>query len=318
MNKSFIILLASVLVFASCNKPVENNPNKHFWGKKQFYSDFLFKQFDASDTAHTYRKTLHFEFNQEAKDSITDAVKFQLVERVVKIGKDGLPKDTLYSPTKDFLLFKNGNQCVDNILEVTTQDGRVDLMIAFVKDSRQEDYTYNLSLQVINNGGLDRIGNIDVSETENIVLTDEWVLEKDYVYNPLGLLLFWGTVAIITLLIVWLIISRIINPKTKFSKLFIDYHDSAGEKRINMGSGYKLLCTDKKVRFSIFSKFFIGVVKVEVHDFWTHPVTITSGRRNVVRLSGHGNYQIENDETIRKEPFTITNSDGQKATITTA
>ena len=317
MIKSFFILSSCLLVFVSCNKPVENNPNKHSWGKKQFYSDFLFRKFDVSDTANTYRKTLRFEFNKEAKDSITDAIKFRLVERNVTYNA-GLPKDTVYSPTNDFSLYKNGKKCVDNLLEVTTQDDSVELMIAFVKNSRQEDHTYTLGLQVINNAGLDRIGNVNVSKVNDIVLPDEWVLEKDYVYNPLGLLLFWGTVSIITLLIVSFIVSRIINPKTRFSKLYIDYHDGAGEKRINMGSGYKLLCTDKNVRFSIFSKFFVGIVKLEVHDFWTHPVTITSGRRNVVRLSGHGNYQIGNDETVRKEPFTITNENKQRATITTA
>jgi hypothetical protein len=159
-------------------------------------------------------------------------------------------------------------------------------------------------------GGLDRI--------ENIGLESGICVKKYNGYNPLALLLFWVIIVILAILLACFIISRFVNPSTKFSKVFIDYNDGAGEQRVNMGSAYKLLCTNKKTRFSVFSKFFVGVVKVEVNDFWTSPLTIKSGTRNNIRLLGITNYELDNDETVRKEPFTITNESGQKVTITTA
>jgi hypothetical protein len=320
MNKLLLLLLPLALL--SCNKPSEENPNNHFWGKRKFYTDFPLnlKNYNVSDTTHTFRKTLRFEFNQVAKDSIAEAVEFQLVERIVELGKDGLPKDTTYLPVleKEISLFSNGVKCENNVLKINTNDEIVPLEIAFTKDTGKEDHKYTLCLRVINNGGLDRIGNIDVSDAKNVVLADEWVLEKDYVYNPLAKGLFWTFVVIVVVLTVCFIISRIANPTVKFSKLYIDYDDGAGEQRIDMGSAYKLLCTNKKTKFSVFSKFFVGVVKVEVNDFWTHAVTIKSGTRNNVRVSGLGEFEMDTDETVRKEPFTITNDNGQKVIIVTA
>ncbi|MDR0969458.1 MAG: VWA domain-containing protein [Lentimicrobiaceae bacterium] len=153
--------------------------------------------------------------------------------------------------------------------------------------------------------------------SENINL--ELINKPEKTINPLALLLFWLAASIATILLACYIIAHFfVNPSTKFSKIFIDYNDGAGEQRINMGGAYKLLCTNKKTKFSIFSKFFVGTVKVEVNEFWTHPVTIGSGMRDNVRVSGLGSFELNTAETVRKEPFSITNDSGKTITITTA
>jgi len=317
MNKFITFLTVSVFLFASCEKPEKINPNKHSWGTKNLYADFLINHFHFSDTSNVFHKRLFLEFNQEAKASSTGTLELQLVEKITKFGADGLPKNSEFQPTREFSLFKNGEKCSDNILKINNEDKKADITIAFNQNTKFEDHSYTLCLKVINNGGLDRIDNTDVSAPNNIILTDEWVLEKKYVHNPLGLLFFWGIVGIIGILILCFVLSRVINPSTKFSKLYIDYHDGGGDHIVKMGSSYKLICTNNKKKYSIFYRFFIGNVKVEVNDFWTNPVTINSGRMDTVQLTGLGDLQLENDTTIRKEAIIITGN-GQKVTIITA
>ncbi|MDR1527825.1 MAG: hypothetical protein LBS46_09210 [Dysgonamonadaceae bacterium] len=303
------------LVVASCDEPPKKaNVTRTDWGKASYYSDFLFDKYQPD----TLTKKLQFEFNETALDSITEAIALIVVK-----GKETATKDTVYcayesEPAQDIVLLKNGMKCEENVLSISTEENGkiITLQIILPAGGQYEDETIHLGLRVKNAGGLDYIDNIDLEKER--LLSHEWTITKDNVYNPMGLLLFWILVVIVTLLTACFIISRILNPSTKFSKLYIDYDDGAGEQRINMGHAYQLLCTNKNTRFSIFHKFFIGVVKVEVNDFWTHPVTIKSGTRHNVRISGLGEFELHPDETVRKEPFTIVNENGQQATITTA
>jgi hypothetical protein len=302
-------------VIVSCDEPPQNsNVTKTDWGRVSYYSDFLFDKY----VPDTLTKKLKFEFNETALDSITEEI-----ELIVVKGKEKATGDTVYceyesESAKDIVLLKNGIKCDENILSIsTTENGKIiTLGIVLPAGGKYEDETIHLGLRVKNAGGLDYIDNLDLEKER--VLSHEWTIRKDDVYNPLGLLLFWFFVVVVTILAVCFIFSRILNPSTKFSKLYIDYDDGAGEQRINMGRAYQLLCTNKKTRSSIFHKFFVGTVKVEVNDFWTHPVTIKSGMRHYIRISGLGEFELNPDETVRKEPFTITNDNGQKATITTA
>jgi hypothetical protein len=300
----------------SCNKPNDNpDITKKDWGKTKYYKEFPFCPYEPD----TLEKKLMFEFNETALDSLTEDI-----ELIVVRGKEILTQDTVYceyesEAAKDIILFKERVLCEDNILKINkAESGKtITLRIVLPAGGTYADETIHLGLRVKNAGGLDYIDNIDLEKEKQ--LSHEWTIKKDKVWNPLGFLLFWAMVVIVVILLACYIIAHFfINPSTKFSKVFVDYNDGAGEQRINMGSAYKLLCTNKKTKFSIFSKFFVGVVKVEVNDFWTSPLTIKSGTRNNIRLSGTANYELDNDETVRKEPFTITNENGQKATITTA
>jgi hypothetical protein len=289
---SFIIAGAIAALFASCKDEVKGE----FWGETKFYGNFLFKKYEPVKM----ERTLEFEFNDDARRLVTNDIAFEVVE---KDEKDH------FVVVKDVVLYKNGEVRSDNILKIKSTETEMKLGIEFTETAREGNHT--LYLREKGQSGLDRIDYLE--------LADGFVVKKDDVYNPLGLLLFWVLVVLAIILAVCVIVSRIANPVVKFSNVFIDYHDGAGERKIKMGSAYKLLCTGKRTSFSIFSKFFVGVVKVEVHEFWTHPVTITSGKRNYIRVSGFGEFELDTDERpVRKEPFTITNKNGEKATITTA
>lgn len=318
-NKIILAVLLLSFAFASCDKPTEpTNITKQDWGKVKYYSDFLFDKY-VPDTLY---KELQFEFNQTAIDSVSEEI-----ELIVVKGKEIANKDTVYyeyetEAAKDIQLLKDRVKCENNILTISTAESGKIIEIGIILPagkSTYQDEKIHLSLRVKNAGGLDYIDNVDFETGKNKQLTHEWTIHKDKVYNLLGFWLFLALAVSAVILVTWYVIAHFfVNPSTKFSKLFIDYNDGAGEQRINMGGAYKLFCTNKKTKFSVFSKFFVGVVKVEVNDFWTHPVTITSGSRDNVRVSGLREFGLEPDETVRKEPFEITNDNGQKAILTTA
>jgi hypothetical protein len=290
-QKIFIVAALAVLLLSSCGDDSKGT----FWGETKYYSNFPFKSYEPV----IMEKTLSFDFNDDARQRITSDIEFEVVE------KD--EHDKFVCP-EGIVVCKNNEKCANNILKVKPTENEVILGIEFTEKARKGNHT--LYLRATNTGGLDRIDYLE--------LTNGFCVKKTEVMNPMAFILLWSIIVVIVILAVCFIASRIVNPSTKFSKLFIDYNDGAGEQMIKMGSAYKLLCTNKKTRVSVFSKFFVGVVKVEVNDFWTYPVTLKSGTRNNIRLLGMSNYQLDNDETVRKEPFSITNENGQKVTNTTA
>jgi hypothetical protein len=300
-SKIFMLLAFFVMLFVSCTNKGKKTNQSVFWGETNFYSDFPFQKYEPVKM----EKTLEFDFNDDAQRLGFGNVEFEVIEKQVdeKNGKENI------IPAKGITLYKNDALCPNNILTITPNDKEAKLTIVFTKDAEEGNHT--LFLRVKNNGGLDRI-----DDTE---LVSGITVRKNDIHNPLALLLFWITVAIVVILAVCFLLARIIlHPPTKFSKVTIDYNDGSGDRTVKMGSAYKLLCTNKKTRFSVFSKFFIGVVKIEVNDFWTSPVTIQSGsRRNNIRVLNRGGFEINPDEIVRREPFTITNDSGKKVTITT-
>lgn len=301
INKS-IYLLFLFLILCSCNQRA-NNPNLILWGETEYYSDFLIKKYQPQ----IMEQTLDLEFNEDAQKLINENIEFEPVEK---------DENNLFIHAKGIILYKNGQKCSNNILSIKPSDTSIKVGIQFTNQAKEGNHT--LYLRIRNSAGLNRIDDTDLSSSDEIILANEWVVKKDNVYNPLANLLFWLSVIIISALIVCFIISRIVNPAVKFSYVDIDYHDGAGEQRIRMGSSYKLLFTNRKIKYSIFYKFFIGIVKVGINDFWDKPLTIKCGYRDSIKISGLGDYNLNTDETVRKEPFTISNANGEKVSITTA
>ncbi|MBR6309764.1 MAG: hypothetical protein IKR52_00995 [Paludibacteraceae bacterium] len=320
MNKRILLILPLFgLIFISCQKETKIDPDLHSWGEKVFYKDFLFKHYNPTDSMNMFHKTLRFEFSQNAKDSLPaeSVLKLQLVEPL--FDDKGLPTD-LYDETKKFVLYKNGKECKNNTLQITTKDNRVNISIAFALGSKPEDFEdreYRLKLRVLDNGGLDRIGNTSVDSVKDVLLADEWVLRKDKIYNPLALGLFWVIVSIISFLIIWyLLVHLVIHPSVSFSRVMVMYPDGE-ERKIKTNGAYQLVCTNQKKTCSFFEKFFWGKIVYERNDFWTKDLIMTTGlRRNKIRLRGASVYTVP-DELLRKEPIEITNEENKKVNIET-
>lgn len=289
MKKIYQIVFFGSLIclLSSCS-----DSNTVFWGETDCYSDFLFKKY----TPVRMEKTLEFEWNEDAKRLWHKSIDFEIVEK--SSGK----------PFKGIVVYKNGERCKNNILKITKADSEVVVGIEFAADAPEGNHILYLREKSLN--GLDRIDKIELGEGI--------IVRKNNVFNPLAKWLTTSIIAILTILVVWIVLARfVINPAAKFSKVIFDYGD--GERPVRMSGAYKLICTNKPVKISLFHKLFVGNVKVEVNEFWEHPVTIQSGARNRIRFSGSATYNINTEDgvPVRREPVEITNESGKTIKVQT-
>lgn len=218
-------------------------------------------------------------------------------------------------------LYVNGQKSENNTISIDPKSPQKETEIKIVLDKSQTDKTRTFSwyLQVVDNPGLVRVNETTPGQ-------DPWITgtmvnwRNNHVSNPLSVILRWILILIVSFLAAWYIIAHfVVNPSAAFSRVSIQYPDSLYEIDVRMKGAYVLHLDSKEHDCSAFHKFFIGYEASEVNDFWTSPMKIKTGsRRNVIKIIGSGPYEIEPDDLVRKEPITITNENGQKATIITS
>jgi hypothetical protein len=266
LKNNSLYLLLLLLALVSCNK-IEENPNKVLWGETKYYTDFLFKKYKPV----IMEQALEFEFNNDAQRFVRNDIELEAVER----DESGI---FIYA---DVILYKDGEQCLDNILKIKPSDRNSKLGIEFYPDAKEGNHT--LYLRVRNTGGLDRIDDVDLSSSRDTILVHEWVVKKDDVYNPLVLLLFWILVVIVALLIIWRIFIRPLMFETfKVKTLIIIYPDSF--KTLRIRGCYKVICSKIKQSQSFINKFFTEKIVFVQNDFWEQDVEIVPKDRKSVRV----------------------------------
>ena len=316
MNKIFTLLLLASLVFVSCNRE-ETITGKLEWGTLECFGNFPGKPY-VSDTL---RKTLRFEFNSHAQGAVGD-IKLQLFDRVIIRNSETHLKDTVFIIPEGVVLLKDGVRCDgDNILVIKPQDKKIEIGIIFTDEVPKESHTYNFMLKVIDNGGLDRIGNIDVSKdnrAQSLFLADQWEVGKKKIWNPLGFWVFWGIMVIAIILIVLFIIIRADHPEFKIRELRIEYYTPEGElcppyQKIQLKGCFKVVCANKKPGQSVFSRIFQGKVAFAINDFWDKDICLRpkSNSKNTIRIPKNPYDSIV--KSINKgEPTEFLNSRNEK------
>ena len=289
---TFIVTLLSVTAFTSCDEAKESIAD---WGVTEYYTDFWWKKY----TPNIMEQTLEFEYNDDAKKFFTGEVEFELKSK----NQDG----TFVSTTDYMLLYKNGELCEGNRMKIDVNDTEVVVGVEFKPESPEGCYT--LILDPIDYGGLDYIEHIDLVEGFNV--------QKDDVFNPLAKQTSGVGTTLLAIFVGWLFLSRlVIYRSVRFSKISFDYNDGCGEYMRRVSGCYKIVCTNRKQKVSIFHRIFIGKVYFEVNPFWEQEVTLSNGLRNNIRISTRGDYNLP-DESIRKEMFVISNSEKKKVNIET-
>ena len=134
--QAFWAVMLAVALLSSCGRQDENSL---FWGQTRQYSDFLFKKYIPS----RMEQTLVFEFNEDALRQWDDVLTFELIDINTK------------RKIEDIILYKNGEICKDNLLNITAADKEVVVGIEF-RPSAPEG-RYMLALQPKSLNGLDRI-----------------------------------------------------------------------------------------------------------------------------------------------------------------
>ena len=284
---AFFAVMLAVALLSSCGRQDENSL---FWGQTRQYSDFLFRKYEPV----RMEQTLVFEFNEDALRQWDEVLTFELIDINTK------------RKIEDVILYKNGEVCEDNLLNITAADREVVVGIEFrlsVPEGR-----YMLALQPKN---LNRIDRIKAVELEHGI-----VIEKEDVMNPLAKGSMLVLALIVIILLAWIVIVHLfVNPSTCFNKVYFDYGSGAG-RPIRMGSAYKLVCTNKSKKTSFLKKLFVGDVRYEVNEFWDKDFVITNGiRHRQIRFEGKAYYGIAPDSVMKGDSVIVTNSRDEKVQI---
>ena len=161
----FMLLIIFTGIIFSCKEEVDTSI---LWGKTDYYTDFLFKDYEPVKMT----KTICFETNEDA-DGRVGNVKFGLYKKT---------EEESYIPVKDEIrLYKNDVLCENNVLLITPQDKEVQLGIEFTPNA--EEGVHKWFLKVMDNGGFDRINEYATDEN-SLPLLLEWKAEKNDIINP--------------------------------------------------------------------------------------------------------------------------------------
>ena len=293
--KQMSLILAMVAICSllfSCQEKVKESS---MWGVTQYYPDFLWDKYEPV----IMEQTLEFDFNDDAQRLLADEV---FTFEVVELDENG------NAVPDQFVVYKNGTQCDNATFTVTTADKEVRLGLEFLPDAREGNHKFYLREK-----GTSGLTSVEYSE-----LAEGVYIKKDNDMNPLAEGSAWGGSTLLIVLVAWLIVSRLIFwPAVSFSRIEIDYHDGAGFRRIRTSGCYEVVLTnDKKKSDNLFAKIFKGSRKYEEHEFWATPVVIKSGMRKTIRITSHRrHFTSEPLRPMRRDEFTLTNSDGKSVTL---
>jgi len=247
-SNCYIILICFVGILFSCKEEVDTSM---LWGKTDYYTDFLFKDYKPVKMT----KTICFDTNDDANGHVGN----------VKLGLYKKLEDNSFVAVKNEVrLYKNDELCEDNILLVTPQDQEVQLGIEFTPEA--EEGVHKWFLKVLDNGGFDRI-NEYTTEEDSLPLLLEWRAEKNDVTNPLKLGVNTFLFTLFILLLVWFFIMKpILYPTFKIGNIQFTNGTYFTNKRIY--GARKLVVTNSAKKQSSLNKLFTGKIVYERNEFW--------------------------------------------------
>lgn len=293
-------IFVAICAFFCCSVLFSCKPTGADFGTFVHYNKRLGKEYIPD--------TLHKKLIIDA-DAFTRPVKLALYKEDSKSGKYILAGNEVQ-------LYVNGKLCQDKVITITSKDKELDLGIVF--NASAKDGTHRWHFHVVDAGEIECINGLDVHRGTN--LTDMAMFARfDHQWNPRTKVVFWTSIGLVVLLLLWLFVSRVlIWRSTKFSTLYMDYCDGYGQKSISMAGKYELVCTNNaKMKDSALRVFFVGKRQFEYNDFWTEPVTIKTGARaNSVRIIKTHNFNLSGD-LKRREVIEIINADGKSVKVET-
>ena len=242
-----IAFIASILI--SCGE--KEMDTSMLWGETDYYSDFLFKNYEPVKMT----KTICFETNEDANGRVSN-VKFGLYKKT---------EDESYIPVKDEIrLYKNNVLCENNVLLITPEDHEVQLGIEFTPEA--EEGVHKWFLKVLNNGGFDRI-NEYATEEDSLPLLLEWKAEKNDIINPLKLGMNISLFVLFGLILIWFLIMKpIIYPTFRIGNIQFTNGSYFSTKRIY--GARKLVVTNSSKKQNAINKLLTGRIIYERNEFW--------------------------------------------------
>lgn len=293
IQKLSFMAVITLLLCTACETNIESQGVTK-WGAIEYFDPF----WGNVQELQVMNKTIRFNFNDDAKALVKDTIRFEVVAKDIT---------GTFVPAEYIQVYKNGILCNDNMLCITVEDKDVILGIALMPKAGEGDHKLYLIKRA--DGGLDNISN--QLELSGFTVT------KHVVTNPLKLGVVWGLILFGAIILSWIIIAHLfVNPHVSFSKVRIDYPNDISTV-LDTGGVYQVLCTNKRVRISLFRKIFVGNTKVEVNDFWEQPLIITNGYGKKLKFRG-SYYYVNPDPAYRGDEIMISKeNDNTKVIIQT-
>jgi hypothetical protein len=272
------------------------------WGETEYYSDFLFCDYEPVKMT----RTLCFEVNDEMSGK-NWKTKFGLYKK---------NDNGSYVPVgKEVIMYKNGELCVNNVFEVTSEDPKIELGLEFAPTA--EEGVHKWYLKVLDNGGFDRINESTTAEDMHPLLL-EWKAEKKNVMNPLvrGLLIF-GLLLTAAIVLWFIILKNIFYPTFKIGNIQILGDTYFSNKRINKAR--MLVATSSNKKQSALNRIFTGRIVYERNAMWNDEWELYPKGKNAriavkgkymlmpmaTTLNKHIEYQMEHLDTKNKVKITL-------------
>ena len=289
--KDIFLAFIVVITCASCSKDEKPLPTT-IYDKTDHYSDFLFCKY----TPVVMNKTLAFDFNEDAH-GVRD-LKFGFSK------KDNKGQEQVITTNEGIRFYKNGVKSNDATFLVSPTEKVVKLGVEFTDKAKFG--SHRLFLKVLDNGGLDRIDDNDLSVDTSPLLI-EFHLNNNDCWNPLALGLLIFSMIIITLLIIWLIILKpLIYPSFKVGSVVIQDPYYSNRK---LNGCCKLIFTSNIKKQSKLSRIFKGKILYEINPVWTSDWVFLPKSPKAIKPLSNRDYSISPFSfSLRQGEYIVTNN----------
>lgn len=289
---AFLIMLH--LLLCSCSK-CPDCMSVTRWGKENFYKDFLWKKY----TPDTLYREMKFEFNDDARNYMESSLQLGVFK---KSGNGNM----LPVMENEMSVFVDGKKCADNIICVVPGTERI--RVGFVFNPAAENKVHHWFLKTIDDGGLDRINDMDAdtfNSPESSLLDVE--VEKRQIMNPLRKGLLIMVTLLLVLLVLWLMVLKLIFfPTFKVGRIILSDPVPYMCQKSLRGSR-KLILTKDRPSQGMLNRFFTGKIIYDVNQMWTTDIVIEPRDRNSVRVRIPKEYMADARVMKTHNEYTISN-----------
>lgn len=289
--KNIFSTLIVVAICISCTKEEKPLPTT-IHEKTDHYSDFLFCKY----TPVVMNRIFVLDFNDDAQNV-----------RNLKFGfykKDKSEEEPIISSIDGIIFYKNGEKCNDATFLVSPKEKTIKLGVEFTDKAKYG--THRIFLKIIDNGGLDRIDDNDLSENSKPLLI-EFRLDNNNSWNPLALGLSIFLFIVVGLFFIWLIVIKpLVYPSFKVGSVIIQDPYYSNKK---LHGSYKLVFTNNVKEQSILSRIFKGKILYEINPVWTSDWIFLPRSPKAIRPLPNHEYSINPySPNLKQGVYLVTNN----------
>lgn len=258
----YSVCILFLCLCASCTKETST-----LWGETECYDDFLW----VKHVPDTLKKTLCFDFNEDATNYMTKPLRLGLFKKT--------DKGFVQLKGNEVELFVDGKKIENNIISVSQECNELEIGIVLNKNIQNQSHFWYI--RAIDNAGLEKINDND-SATLDVVMDIK--VKKSHVMNPLaeGLILFL-ILLLISLLLWFVLFKPILYPVFKVNKVTLigpePYLNS-----IKIKGCRKLVLTSKNIKQTFINKIFTGEIKYSNSSIWSEDVVFEPRDKKSIRI----------------------------------